>query len=360
MRIQGIARTMARTRRAWPALVPVAVAAAVAVAAGSCRGGCARAPDPSAAAAAAAGRLALFPLESRVVVSFDFAALRGSPAAGKLAALAQRSQADENAIREFARRTGLDPLRSIDSLVMAFPEEARRRGELGLVVRADRLDQPRLVAYVRDQLQKKGDDLIATAHGRYTLWSARRDPDVAGFFADERTFVLGGGGWAARIADLVETRRPSDSAATNLDLVRLCERAAAGHAIWAAALVPAETRRMLQAEPRFASAATVANLAAGLDLGRGLEATLLADLATPRDAQALTAKVAETLRDAKRNANVLMMGLGPYLDAVSARAVDRTFELRASLPEPQVDDLIDRLGAYLALVRQGRAPGFGR
>src|SRR5206468_2562428 len=82
-----------------------------------------------------------------------------------------------------------------------------RTGEMGLVLRSQRLDQTRLVAYVRDQLQKSGGDLVSVVHGRQLLWSARGDPDVAGFFPDARTFVLGAGGWAPRMADLVDTAR---------------------------------------------------------------------------------------------------------------------------------------------------------
>jgi hypothetical protein len=346
-----MAGTMARTR--WP--IPVLLVGALA--AGSCRGGCARAPDRT---AAAQGRLALFPVEAQVVVGFDCARLRGSPAVTKLAALAGRSQVDEREIQELTRRTGLDPFKDVESIVMAFPEEARRGGELGMVLRADHLDEARLVAYVRDGLQKRGDDLVSTVRGRRTLWSARSDPSVVGFFADARTFVLGAGGWGPRMAELADTARPSDSAATNLPLVHLTERAAEPHAIWGAAIVPPETRRKLAEEPRFRSAAAVMTLVAGIDLVKGLQAVLLADVATARDAQALAAKVHETLRDARRNAQVLMLGLGPYLEGVTAKAVDSTFELRVSLAEPQLDDLLDRIGAALTLARQGRAPGFGR
>lgn len=330
---------------------------ALIAAGGSCRGGCARGPDRT---ATVEGRLALFPAATQVLVSFDFAKLRASPAARKLAALAEQSQSDEHEIETFAHRTGFDPLRDIDSLVLAFPEDARRTGALGLVLRADHLDEMRLVAYVRDELHKSGDDLVGTPRGRRTLWATRRDPDIAGFFLDAHTFVLGAGGWAPRMADLADasTARASESAATNLDLVRMAEQAAGTHAIWGAAVVPEDTRRQLRQEPRFANAAAVLTLALGIDIGRGLEAVLLADVASPNDAQGLARKVQETLRDSKRNAQVLMLGLGPYLDGVTARASNHTFELRASLTEPQLDDLINRLGALVALARQGRPPGF--
>jgi hypothetical protein len=349
MRIHDIARTIARTHLRFPVVVGLAL-----VAVASCRGGCRRAVDP---AATAQGRLALLPEPTRIVVSLDFEKLRASPVAAKLAALGQQSPEDARELDEFTRRTGLDPIKQIDSILVGFPEDARAQGELALVLRAQHLDQTRLVAYARDQLQKKGDDLVSTQHGRFTLWAARRQPDVAGFFLDEHTFVLGAGGWAPRLADLAETAKPGDSAATNIDLGRLVERAS-DHALWAAAIVPTETRRKLGADPQLAGAASLTNLVVGIDLPAGLDALVVGDVATPADAQALATKMQETLRDAKRNAQILMLGLGPYLDGVTARASGPRFELRAALGAPEVDDLLARLGAFLALARQGHAPGF--
>jgi hypothetical protein len=160
------------------------------------------------------------------------------------------------------------------------------------------------------------------------------------------------------MADLADKNNPSDSAATNLELVHLVERAAGTHAIWGAAMVPAETRRSLAAQPGFSEAATINTLSAAIDFGKGMEATLIADVATPDAARALATKVTEALRDAKRNPQVLMLGLGPYLGGVSARAADRTFEVRATLGPEAVDDLVTRLGALVALARTGTAPGF--
>jgi hypothetical protein len=329
----------------------------VLVALASCRGGCSRADDR---AATVEGRLALFPVATQIVAAIDVAKLRASPSAAKLASLAADSPSDQQLIDEFAKRTGLDPMRQISSITVAFPEEARRGGEMGLILRADHLDETRLVAYVRDQLQKQGDDLVATRHGRFTLWSPRHDPGVVGFFIDDRSFALGSGGWGERIADLAETARPSDSAATNLDLVHLVETVANAHAIWGAAIVPAETRRKLAADPSSASAANVKTLSAGIDVGKGLDATLIADMTNAADAGALATRVAESLRDAKRNAQLLMLGLGPYLDGVSARASGDRFQMHATVDERGFDDLLSRLRALLALTGAGGAiPGAG-
>ena len=337
-------------------MLPRRLLLATVVLAASCRGGCHRVEDR---AATVEGRLALFPFAAQIVVAVDVTRLRASPAAAKLVGLVSEAQSDKGLLAEVARRTGLDLARQVTSVTLAFPEDARIKGELGLLLRADHLDEKRLVAYAGDELRKKGDELRSKRQGKFTLWWARSNPNLAGFFIDEQTFALGGGGWAERMADLAESARASDSAATHVELVRLVERIAAGHAIWGAAIVPASTRSMLMADPRFASAAAVSTLSAALDIGKGLDALILADLGTPAEARALASKVTESLRDAKRNAQVLILGLGPYVDGVTARANGRTFEARAALGEAALDDLLARLRAYLTLVREGTPPGFG-
>jgi hypothetical protein len=349
MRIQAIGRTITTRRWALPLLAFAALS--------SCRGGCRR--DGGAdQALTPQGRLAPFPAAARVVASVEVGKLRNSPAAAKVQQLALESQADKATIAEFQRRTGFDPIKQISSLTVAFPEDARGSGDFGLVLRADHFDEARLVAYARDELQKTGDDLVSAKRGRLTLWSSRKDPSVVGFFIDDRTFALGAGGWGTRMADLADKNNPADSAATNLELVRLVERAAGTHAIWGAAIVPAETRRTLAAQPGLADAATINTLSAAIDFDKGAEAMLIADTATADAARALATKVTESLRDAKRNPQVLMLGLGPYLGGVTARAADRTFEVHAALGPEAVDDLVTRLGALVALARAGSAPGF--
>jgi hypothetical protein len=335
-------------------LIVVAVGLA---ASASCRGGCRRGKDAD-VEAAVKGRLALFPIAARVVVSIEVARLRASPAAGKLSTLVTESQADKDALANFHRRTGLDPVKQISSITLAFPDEARAGGEFGVVLRGDTFDETKLVAYARDELQKNGDDLVGTKRGRFTLWASRRDSAVSGFFLDKQTFVVGGGSWAQRMAELADTARPGDSAATNLDLVHLVERAAASHAIWGAALVPEETRRSLAADPKLGDAASISTLYGGIDLGKGLEAEIKADVATAEGAKSLASKVTESLRDAKRDPQVLMLGLGPYLDGLSAKAVERTFEVRATLSEAALDDLLGRVVAMLQLARSQAIPGF--
>src|SRR5262249_10976595 len=138
----------------------------------------------------------------------------------------------------------------------------------------------------------------------------------------------------------------------NLELVHLVERVDRGRALWFAALVPPDLRKSLIADPKLASAGSMSRLAAAADLGPGLTADLVADFSNAADAQALVARLQTTVRESKRNAKMLMMGLGPYLDALTARADGPTLRVSLALAEGQVKDLIDRLGGLLRLARR--------
>lgn len=319
----------------------------------SCRGGCSR---QSTAGRPVAGALAWFPAESRIVVAIDFARLRGTPLWGRLAALAQSTAEDQAQIAEIARRTGFDPLRQIESLTVAFPEEARNGGAMGVVLRGHGLDEARLVGYVRDQVAKQGDDLFSFRRDGRTLWATRKQPTAAGFFPDDRTFVFGAGGWAEKMAEL--GRGALSGAEQNLQLVHLVERAGVTNPLWTAAIVPAATRALLAADPQLASGGGITTLALGVDLGAGLQAKLFADLGTRQQAETMTTQVTSAVRAAKQSPQVLLMGIGPYLDGITARTSDVTAHITVKLSDVQVADALERLRAFLTLARQAPVPGF--
>ena len=190
----------------------------------TCRGGCRKNAGPS---APSAGLLDWFPSDTRVVVGVDFARLRATALWAQLGSLATTDPNDRQKIDELASRTGFDPLTQVDSLMVAFPEEARAQGGMGMLLRGRGLDENRLIAYVRDQVTKQGDDLFSFRHAGRTLWATRKEPTTAGFFIDSTTFVLGTGGWAERMAELpASPPGPSSANATgNAPLVHLVDRA---------------------------------------------------------------------------------------------------------------------------------------
>ena len=225
---------------------------------------------PTTDAATVQGRLALFPVATTVVAAIDVGQLRASPAAAKLRRWRIESQADQHELEEFARRTGFDPLKQLASVTVAFPEEARAHGEVGLVLRADHLDETRLVAYARDELQKTGDDLVAsrTAVSR----SGRRSaiPTLVGFFIDEQTFALGAGGLGRehgrpRRQDAPRRQRRDQPRAGAPGRARRRHARDLGGGDRPRDDPPLAGRR----SPGCADAATIMTLSAAIDLGKG-------------------------------------------------------------------------------------------
>ena len=323
----------------------------------TCRGGCGK---KAGAPATPMGVLDWFPSDTRVVVGVDFARLRATSLWAQLGSLATTDPNDRQKIDELASRTGFDPLKQVDALIVAFPEEARAQGGMGMVLRGRGLDENRLIAYVRDQVAKQGDDLFSFRHAGRTLWATKKEPTTAGFFIDSSTIVQGPGGWAERLAELsASPPGPSSANASgDLPLVHLVERAGPARAVWAAAIVPAATRTALAADPSLPGAANVNRLALGIDLSSGVDAHLLADLSTHAEAEEMARQVGDAVLAAKKSPQVLLMGGGPYLDGVTAKATDVTCEVGVRLSPTQASDGVDRLKALLSLARQGAVPGF--
>jgi hypothetical protein len=307
-----------------PIVAPARAAALllVLVAGGS---GCRRARAPD-------SLLSRLPRATTFVASVDLARVRATPLWSRISAQAEESPEDKKSLQKLTERTGLDPLRQIHRIVAAFPDNARSSGQFALVIDGEGFDEQRLVAYAREQ----GAKLEARPRGRRTLWVSG---NTAGFFLGPTRFVLGASGWAEAMADLADGGR--GSAEDNAELARLVERVDRGRALWFAALVPSDLRQALIADPKQRSAGSVARLAAAADLGNAA------------DAQVRVARIQSTVRESKRNAKMLMMGLGPYLDALDARADGPTLRVSLVLAEGQAKDLIDRLAG---LARLGRRP----
>ena len=334
----------------------LALVAALLAGGASCRGGCSR---PASVEAPAAASVAWFPADARIVVAIDFARLRAAPLWGALGALAASDPADRQKIDELARRTGFDPLKQVDSITVAFPEEARAQGGMGLILRGRGLDESRLIAYIREQVTGQGDDVFSFRRAGRTLWATRREPTTAGFFVDDGVLVLGTGGWAERMAELSKAQAPS-GANTNLPLVHLIERAGPARAVWGAAIVPAATRAALRADPKVPAAASVNRMALGVDVAAGVDARLIADLATHAEAEEMQRQIGAALLAAKQSPQVLLLGLAPYLDGIAANVSGVSCEVTVHLSPQQTTDAIDRLRAFVALARQGAVPGFPR
>jgi hypothetical protein len=328
-------------------VVPLAALCLITMA--GCRGGCFREDG----VASARGALSRFPPQTQVVLSIDFQRIRATQLWQRLSALAAEDPADRKLIEEFTARTGLDPWKQIHRLVAAFPEEARKSQAFGILIEGEGFDEKRLLTYARDQAKLRDTELDPRPHGGYTLWQTREPGGVAGFFAGPGRFVLAGGGWAQSMATLAAgPASAGQSAESNPMLLRLVERLGVRRSIWMAALVPDETRSRLRADPRFGPQASVMRFGAGIDLGPGLRGELDAELSNSGDARALIERFEAFLRAARKSPEALLIGAGPYLDAITGKAEGPRALVRVDLDEVQTGELLQRLIGFLRLRRE--------
>lgn len=260
--------------------------------------------------------LMLLPAQARVVIGIDLARARQAPIAAHLGVLRPLLAEPLAVLDGFSARTGFDPWRGVDSIVIARSDAP---DQTGIVIRGALLEEGRLEAYVRG-LQKNGENLVATKRGSLTLWSLRDTFGAAAFFADPRTLLIGTGGWAERMADLSRGAPAEESAAGNADLAKLRARVQ-GHPIWIAGQLPGDLRLALEKDADLRGLASAAAVTVTIDMDERVSANLAADLATPDAADATAEAVATWLVNARRRrqADAVLKGMTSYAEGPTFR-----------------------------------------
>ena len=255
------------------AAVLVAIAALA-----SCHSGCRKSRAPG------NGTLALFPADATLVVGVDFPRLRRAPIISKWAGLVLGQNQE---LAAFTRETGFDPWLQLESIAVAAPSVS---GDVaGVVIRAQRLDEARIIAYLRKLNGNRAAEMVGNKRGRHTFWSSPDKPRNALVFLDQRTLIVGVGGWAEAMVDLADGVGGARSADSNADLAKLVN-GVSSHTVWIAGLVPQELRTRLTAlEPEAPGLSKMRSAAVTADADEDLAVTAMADLAAPADAQRLVA-----------------------------------------------------------------------
>jgi hypothetical protein len=280
----------------------------------------ASAPRPSEVTASTLTALALIPADAQLVLGADLDRLRAQAAwetvfpamVRTVKPLLQRLEGD----------TGLDLTRQLHHLVVALPSERQKDDRFVVVADVEGLDEKRSLDGLRARLGGSAS-VELLAHQRLVI---RR-----GVWANART----------SLATLDE----------NSELRRLSERAAAGHGVWFAAIVPTSVRRKLMQDSPFADVASLARVSGHLDLHSGLAAEVAGELMTAVDATDLVHRLSVYLNQMKRNPDMLVSGLAPIWDAVHLSLDNATVHARLELPSAQLGDYVER---FESLAHAGR------
>jgi hypothetical protein len=302
--------------------------------------GCRRAtPQPAQAidrpgAERIAAALALLPSDTGTVISLDLDHLRGLATWNPLLASIVRSFGP--LLDSLFARTGFEPTRHVHRLWIALPGERDQTERFALLADADNLDDARLLAWLRE---RTGDTLTA-------------------FVRDHTQLVIAAGAWKAPMLGLAKQHHLSPSAADNLELRRLCERQADDHGVWFVSLVTPHLRRVLVEDGRFPDAASIARVAGHIDLEAGLHVDLEGELTNTPDAAHLAHRLVFFMNQAKRDPEMLVLGLAPYLEAVRIQAREATVHATLDVPSAQFADAVEHIEALAhgSLSKYSRLP----
>jgi hypothetical protein len=302
-------------------------------------GGCSSCASKTSGGRAAKEDMALVPRETGLVFMANLGRLRDTMLWKR--AIEWRDQSPENKHKydDFVQKTGLDPLKQLDSIFLALPQPGGS-GEFGVVTRGGPFDEARIVAYAKEQAQKEGSSIDTVDYGGRKLYGDKSGQAMFAFL-DARTLLFGGKVWSKRMIDLAD--KGGDSAKQNDALMALVKRAHTADGIWGAGLVPQEVRDRFKGDPRLESAATMKDAYGSIDLVNGFALNATIDLGSDGDAKSLVAKVNDQLADAKKNPQVMMMGLAQYIDAIKAEPQGAGFHLEMKLTAPQLETLVNQL-----------------
>jgi hypothetical protein len=263
--------------------------------------------------------LALVPAEARIVLGLDLERLRATPLGKSL--LDGLGEEAALLLDGFGKGAGFDRLGQVHQILVALPGERQNDDRLVLVAETRTLDRERAAAWLRE----------------------RQDGRTAAFIHENSRIVIGKGAWAAEVAALAKPPHSEQSAARDEELRRLCERSAAEHAVWLAAIVPTPLRQRLMAEARFPDVGSIARLSMALAVSAGLRAEASAELSNEADARSLARRLSAFLNAAKHHPDMLAQGFSPYLEAVRLAARGPNVEASLELPADQTGDLAARL-----------------
>lgn len=256
------------------------------------------------------------------MLAVDLERLRGQPVWKTLSsALARNAKPFLDAI---AAGTGIEPVAQLRRIWIALPAERQSDGRFLLLAETDQAGEARAADWLK----------------------TRPRGEMAVRFAGPREIVIGKGAWAAGTLP----RRPH-TAADNPELRRLCERAAGEHGIWLAAVVPTGVRQVLLGQDRLADVASLTRVFAFLDDARGLHAEAVGEFVNTSDPPLLAHRLQVLHNQAKRDPDLLVAGLSPYLEALHVGARDASVRAALDLPDSQANDVIEHIEALALTAR---------
>lgn len=290
--------------------------------------------------------LAIVPQEAQVIVTLNVSRVRDTAMWRKLIEFRDQSADTKKQLDEFTARCGFDPFKHLESAMIAFPT-AVADGEVGIIIHGT-FDEAKIMACAKQEMEKQGQKLVAIEYGGKKLYSDAAEGGKLGIaLLDPRTLIIGGKDWPKKMIDLSTGKQGAKSVIGNPEIASLVKKVKTTDAIWAVALIPENIRQKLAEVPMLAATKSLKDIYASFDFATGVRFNTVFDLGTEADAKELVAKVNEQLSEAKKNPQIMMLGLSSMFDALKVNSQGSAFKFDVSYNQQQVEQLIERLQGAL-------------
>jgi hypothetical protein len=284
--------------------------------------------------AGAGDPLKLVPGDSRVLLKLDVARLRQTQFKDRLLQLVERNEGAKKKLQTLVQKSGFDPVRDLDSVLLALPYGGEKATGEGAAVLFGRFNQPALVAWFKEQA---GQGYKEQKHGNRTIHSMGQDPHLC--FINSTTAVAGDLALVKRILDLADGK--GQSARQTPALVELTNRVPGNQVAWGVVSVPDDVKKRAQESDSPFKA--VINIVLTLDFAAGLALDFRAECSDENEAKTLTDKFNNLVKELLESPMFGSLGLGAVVSALKGAQEGKTFRVRGNLPQQQLDDLIKKI-----------------
>jgi hypothetical protein len=220
---------------------------------------------PAKGGGGAKAAFALFPKESNMVAGINVAALRGTKLWDKFAPMIQQQAGDD--LKEFTAACGIDPLTSVDSIVVG--------GNVGddksmVIAIKGNLDKAKVLECAKKLAAKEGEDLKIEEDGQIVGFTDGKESMYVAWL-DDGTIVTGPGAEGNK-EWLQGVLSGKSSVTENKDFMGLVDSTNSGSSIWFAMVPPADDNPFgaMGAGPAPKSMYGSIDLSKGLKIDAGL------------------------------------------------------------------------------------------
>lgn len=291
---------------------------------------------------AARDDLALLPADSVAVFMLNLKQARGSRLFQKLIEARDKDENSRKEYESFVKKCAIDPIKDIDSLFLAVPQNAQQSREYALLLRG-RYNPDAIISCARLTATEHHETLTETDYNGVRIYAtAAQGPQLA--VLGKRAVAVAGPNWIRRVIDLHTGKVPaSASARESKELHTMMGRTRTSDAFWWAGQVPPAMAERLRGSTQLGAAASLHSISGSLDLGKGLALHADLDLGSDADAKALLDSVRSFLTGLKQDSRLQVMGLTGYLDTIQTGSKNATFIFDLRMTDAQIDDLSTRL-----------------